>query len=51
MKHLLAAVLVVTAVAGPALAIRPCDATDVQCHKTCTLPQFDKQRGVYWNQC
>ena len=52
MRHLLAAALVLTAVAAPAaLAIRPCDATDVECHKTCTLPHFSKEQGVYWVQC
>lgn len=37
--------------AAPASAIRPCDATDVSCHRTCTLPQYEKSRGIYFNQC
>lgn len=37
--------------AAPASAIRPCDTTDVSCHRTCTLPHFDRERGLYWYYC
>ena len=33
-------------------AVRPCDAWDVQCHQTCTLPQTDQGiKNIYWYSC
>ena len=52
-KLLLGAVLVAATAgtAGPALAWRECEPLEIDCHQVCTLPQFEKGRGVYWNQC
>lgn len=53
-KVLSAAALAAVAVASfaaPASAIRPCDDGDIQCYRTCYLPHFDKENGIYWVYC
>lgn len=33
-------------------AIRPCEPLEINCHRTCTLPQTDRGiKNVYFNQC
>ena len=39
------------AAAPAALAIRPCDLTDVQCHQQCDLPHYSKEQGIYFVTC
>lgn len=39
------------ATAGPAQALRECDAGDTQCYEQCYLPRFEKGHGIYWNAC
>ena len=46
-----AALAAATGLSLPASAIVPCETTDVSCHRTCTLPQYEKSRGIYWNYC
>ncbi|HEV2891645.1 MAG TPA: hypothetical protein VGX28_14825 [Frankiaceae bacterium] len=53
MKKLLLAVTLASAgaaLAPAAHAIRPCEPLEIECHKTCTLPQGGI-KDPYWVSC
>lgn len=53
MKKLLLAVAFAGAGAGlapAAHAVRPCEPLEIECHKTCTLPQGGI-KDLHWVQC
>ena len=45
------AVAAVGSAATSAAALVECQELDVQCYRTCYLPQVDKQHGIYWYNC
>ena len=53
-RYVLTGIALVTATvttAGPASALRECDAGDTQCYEQCYLPQVEKGKPIYWNAC
>lgn len=37
--------------ATPASALVECQELDVQCYRTCYLPQYEKGKDIYWYNC
>ncbi|HVF04311.1 MAG TPA: hypothetical protein VNA20_05690 [Frankiaceae bacterium] len=53
-RYILTGIALVTAsvaTAGPAQALRECDAGDTQCYEQCYLPVIEKDHLPYWRNC